>query len=337
MVERTGSARGKGRPPPETPLPAALRASLTRLLSDVDVQIAAAGVNSIEREAATAEALGVGVRTLARLRRAAAGQRVGARTHRQTNTVLEIARGRSVSPTRRGADGALRYQGPAPRPTALAKPAKITPEQRKLIARRMREVHDSPAVGPKPSARRLAIANALGLTLTQYGVLTDALNSGSATAEALTIASAAVSHIGLHPYREQTQAPSPDVSRRAPSRAGRDRSEPRIRCMHGLDPPGCAACAKWMTAWGVYVTTSSRNGAFHMTPDCSLLHRGQAAAATAGKDVFPIEFTHRTMAEADGYRPCSYCVPIDRPELLRGRNDLRPSSRPVARGKRRKR
>lgn len=59
----------------------------------------------------------------------------------------------------------------------------------------------------------------------------------------------------------------------------------------------------------VYVTTSGRAGVFHLRPDCPLLHRGQTAAATMGKEVWPVEGIRQPDAEHDGRDPCTFCIP----------------------------
>jgi nucleoid DNA-binding protein len=58
----------------------------------------------------------------------------------------------------------------------------------------------------------------------------------------------------------------------------------------------------------VYVTTSRRAGAFHSRPDCPLLERGQAAAATMRKEVWPVEAVRQPRAELQGHLPCTFCV-----------------------------
>jgi hypothetical protein len=68
----------------------------------------------------------------------------------------------------------------------------------------------------------------------------------------------------------------------------------------------------------VYVTTSGRSGAFHVLRDCSLLRRGQAAAATMGKEVWFVEAMRQPRAEFEGHDPCTGCVPnVGSAELLR--------------------
>lgn len=68
----------------------------------------------------------------------------------------------------------------------------------------------------------------------------------------------------------------------------------------------------------VYVTTSGGSVVFHVRPDCPALQRGQAAAATMGKDVWPLESMPQSLAEAKVHSPCATCVPgIGSAELLR--------------------
>lgn len=85
----------------------------------------------------------------------------------------------------------------------------------------------------------------------------------------------------------------------------------------------------------VYVTTSGRAGVFHLRLDCPLLHRGQAAAATMGKEVWAVERIPQPGAERDGRDPCTFCVPsLGSAELLGAGSRTAPSQRNAPRGRR---